>query len=134
EESAELVTLEKQLDSKVIENYLAARKRDLQINLAMLDLVKAGTVNELILLQDDARQFGLHRQDQAVLRSKLKELGLEAKVLIYNGTDEGAASLVSRAVPGKFLYKLRLAVVYSSESSKTVIAPFEDPPLQFTVE
>lgn len=130
----ELTGLEKELGASVIENYLSARKRDLQINLAMLDLVKAGTVNELILLQDDARQFGLHRQDQAVLRNRLKELGLESKVPIYNGTDEGSLSLVSRAVLDKFQYKLRVAVIYSSEKSKSLIAPFEDHPLQFTVE
>ncbi|MEP7339371.1 MAG: DUF4127 family protein, partial [Acidobacteriota bacterium] len=132
--NAELNLLQKKLNPKVIDDYLAARKRDLQINLAMLDLVKAGTVNELILLQDDARQFGLHRQDQAVLRARLKELGLEAKVPIYNGTDEGSLSLVSRAVLDKFQYKLKVAVIYSSEKSKGIINPYEDHPLQFTVE
>jgi len=132
--NAEFNLLQKKLDPKVMDDYLAARRRDLQTNLAMLDLVKAGTINELILLQDDARQFGLHRQDQAALRARLKELGLESKVPIYNGTDEGAASLVSRAVLDKFQYKLKVAVVYSSENSREVIAPFEDHPLQFTVE
>jgi len=131
---AELDQLTKDLPPVVIEDYLAARRRDLQINLAMLDLVKAGTVNELILLQDDARQYGLHRQDQAVLKARLKKLGLESKVPIYNGTDEGSLSLVSRAVLDKFLYKLKVAVIYSSEKSRDVIAPFEDHPLQFTVE
>lgn len=131
---AELDQLTKDLSPAVIEDYLAARKRDLQINLAMLELIKAGTVNELILLQDDAREFGLHRQDQAVLRARLKELNLESKVPIYNGTDEGSLSLVSRAVLDKFQSKLRVAVVYSSEKSKTIINPYEDHPLQFTVE
>lgn len=131
---AELDQLTKELAPSVIDDYLTARKRDLQINLAMLDLVKSGTVNEMILLQDDARQFGLHRQDQSVLRAKLKDLGLESKVPIYNGTDEGSLSLVSRAVLDKFLYKLRVAVIYSSEKSRDVIAPYEDHPLQFTVE
>src|SRR5262249_28655931 len=56
--AAELDRLNRELDPKVIENYLAARKRNLGINLAMLDLVKARVVNEMILLQDDARQFG----------------------------------------------------------------------------
>lgn len=132
--ASELEQLTKDLPSAVIDDYLAARKRDLQINLAMLDMVKSGTVNELILLQDDARQYGLHRQDQAVLRTKRKELGLESKVQVYNGADEGALSLVSRAVLDKFLYKLKVAVVYSSEKSRDVIAPYEDQPLQFTVE
>ena len=132
--AAELEQLTRDLAPPVIEDYLAARKRDLQINLAMLDLAKEGVVNELILLQDDAREFGLHRQDQAVLKARLKELGLEARVPIYNGADEGSLSLVSRAVLDKFRHRLRVAVIYSSEQSKGIIAPYEDHPLQFTVE
>jgi len=116
------------------EDYLAARKRNLQINLAMLDLVKAGVVNEMILLQDDAHASGLHQQDQAALKDRLKQLGIEARVPIYNGADEGAISLVSRAILDKFLHKLRVAVIYSSEKSREVIAPYEDRPLEYTVE
>ena len=132
--SAEFDQINRELDPQVVENYLAARRRNLRINLAMLELVKAGVVNEMILLQDDAREFGLHRQDQAVLKSKLKELGIESRVPIYNGADEGSNSLVSRAILDKFAYKLRVAVVYSSEKSREVIAPFEDHPLEYTVE
>jgi hypothetical protein len=131
---AELDQLSRELGPKVIEEYLAARDRNLRINLAMLDLVKAGVVNEMILLQDDARAFGLHRQDQAALKDRLRQLGLESRVPIYNGADEGSISLVSRAILDKFLYKLRVAVIYSSEKSRDVIAPFEDHPLQYTVE
>jgi hypothetical protein len=116
------------------DDYPAARRRDLQISLAMLDLVRAGTVNELIFLQDGARQSGRRQQDQTALRARLKELGLESKVPIYNGADEGATLLVSRAVLDKFQYKLRVAVVYSSQDSKTLIAPSDDQPLQWTVE
>lgn len=132
--AAELRQLEGQLAPNVIEDYLAARRRNLQLNLSMLDLVRAGTVNELILLQDDARQFGLHRQDQEALRERLRALGLESRVPVYNGADEGAISLVSRAILDKFARKLRVAVLYSSEKSRSVIAPYEDHPLQFTVE
>ena len=121
-------------DPKGAEDHLAARKRNLQINLAMLDLVKAGVVNEMILLQDDARASGLHRQDQAVLKDRLKQLGIEARAPIYNGADEGAISLVSQAILDKFAKKLRVAVIYSSEKSRDVIAPYEDHPLQYTVE
>lgn len=130
----ELDALTAKIPAKVIEDYLAARKRNLELNLALLDLVREGAIDNLIMLQDDARQYGLHRQDQAVLRSKLASLGLEKSVPIYNGADEGSISLVSRAVLDKFGRKLRVSVVYSSEKSRGVIAPYEDHPIQFTVE
>lgn len=131
--AAELEQLTKELAPQVLDDYLAARRRDLQINLAMLDLVKAGVVNELLLLQDDAREYGLHRQDQAALKERLDELELRQRVPIYNGADEGSLSLVSRAILDKFRYQPRIAVIYSSEKSRSLIAPYEDHPLQFTV-
>jgi len=132
--AAELEQVQKRLDQRVIEDYLAARRRDLQINLAVVDLVKEGMVDSLILLQDDARVYGLHRQDQEVLRQRIKDLGLEARVPVYNGTDEGSLSLVSQAVLNKFRQSIKVSVVYSSEKGKQVIAPFEDHSLEFTVE
>lgn len=131
--AAELTGLEKALDPKLIADYRRAHKRDLAINLAMVDLVKEGAVDSLLLLQDDARLYGLHRQSQEVLRAKLKADRLEHLVPIYNGTDEGSLSLISRAILDKFRSKIKVAVIYSAERSRRVIAPFEDHPLEFTL-
>lgn len=130
----ELEELTRQLGPAVLADYLAARQRNLEINLAALALRQSGVIDELILLQDDARAYGLHRQDQAVLRTHLARSGLERSVPIYNGTDEGSLSLVSRAILARERRTIRVAVVYSSEKSREVIAPYEDHPLQFTVE
>ena len=130
----ELTLLKRELDSQVIQDYLAARKRNLQINLAAIDLYREGQIDQLILLQDDARQYGLHRQDQDKLRERLAQLKLDSRIPIYNGADEGSLTLTSRAVLDKYDSKVRVAVEYSSEKSKQVIAPYEDQPLQYTVE
>ncbi len=130
----ELTLLKRELEPQVIQDYLATRRRNLQINLAALDLYREGQIDNLIFLQDDARQYGLHRQDQAKLRERLEQLKLIDRVPIYNGTDQGSLALTSRAILDKYESKVRVAVVYSSEKSKQVIAPFEDQPLQFIVE
>ncbi len=130
----ELEKLKKKLDHKLLDNYLEARHRDLQINLAMIKLYEERVIDNLFFLQDDAREFGLHRHDQVILREKLKGLGFTDEVPIYNGADEGSLSLVSRAVLDKAKQKIKIAVVYSSEKSRKIIAPYEDHPLEFTVE
>lgn len=130
----ELEQLKKKLDRNLINDYMAARRRDLQINLAMIKLYEEHVIDSLIFLQDDAREFGLHRHDQLILHERLKALGFEDEIPIYNGADEGSLSLVSRAVLDKAKQKVKVAVVYSSENSRKVIAPFEDHPLEFTVE
>jgi Protein of unknown function (DUF4127) len=131
---AELEQLKKKLNPQSITNYLEARRRDLQVNLAMIKLYEDRVIDNLIFLQDDAREFGLHRHDQVILREKLKGLGFTDEVPIYNGADEGSLSLVSRAVLDKAKQKIKIAVVYSSEKSRKIIAPYEDHPLEFTVE
>ncbi len=131
---AELDELKKKLNPKLISNYLEARRRDLQVNLAMIKLYEEHVIDSLIFLQDDAREFGLHRHDQFILREKLKGLGFTDEVSIYNGADEGSLSLVSRAVLDKAKQKIKIAVVYSAEKGRKVIAPYEDHPLEFTVE
>ncbi len=131
---AELEQLKTKLDRSVIENYLAARRRNLQVNLAMVKLYEERTIDNLIFLQDDAREYGLHRHDQLILHERLKGRAFEDEVPIYNGADEGSLSLVARAVLDQHKQKIKVAVVYSSEKGRKTIAPYEDHPLEFTVE
>ncbi len=132
--NAELEQLKTKLDRQGIDNYLAARRRNLQVNLAMIKLYEDRVIDNLIFLQDDAREYGLHRHDQLILHERLKARGFADEVPIYNGADEGSLSLVARAVLDKHKQKIKVAVVYSSEKSRKVIAPYEDHPLEFTVE
>ena len=130
----ELEQLKTKLDRKLLDDYLTARRRDLQVNLAMIKLYEERLIDNLIFLQDDAREYGLHRHDQLILHERLKARGFDDEVPIYNGADEGSLSLVARAVLDKHNQKIKVAVVYSSEKGRKVIAPFEDHPLEFTVE
>ena len=132
--ATELAELDKGLEPSIRTDYLASRKRDLAVNLAALDLAKNRIIDALVFLQDDAREYGLHRQDQEVLRRRLKEFNMEQTVPVYNGADEGSLTLVSRAAVEKYKRPIRIATVYSSQSSREVIAPFEDHPLHYTVE
>jgi Protein of unknown function (DUF4127) len=131
---SELTQLKAKLERQVMDDYLTARRRNLQVNLAMVKLYEDRVIENLIFLQDDAREYGLHRHDQLILRERLKARGIDDEVPIYNGADEGSLSLVARAVLDKQKQKIKVAVVYSSEKGRKVIAPYEDHPLEFTVE
>lgn len=131
---SELDLLKTKLNRTLIDDYLTTRRRNLQINLAMVKLYEERVIDNLIFLQDDAREYGLHRHDQLILRERLKARAFEDEVPIYNGADEGSLSLIARAVLDKHKQKIKVAVVYSSEKSRQVIAPYEDHPLEFTVE
>ena len=131
----EFERLGRELPPGAVEDYLAARRRNLEINFAMLDLVKAGAVNELLLLQDDAQPYGLHRLDQARLRERIGALGLtDEQAKLYNGADEGSSVLLSRAALRKHGFTPRVRVVFSSEAGRKAVGIFEDHPIEVSVE
>ncbi|HEX8198793.1 MAG TPA: DUF4127 family protein [Pyrinomonadaceae bacterium] len=131
---SEFERLGREIPPAEIEDYLAVRRRNLQINFALLDLAKAGIVDKLLLLQDDAHRFGLHRRDQQALRERIDKLGLsDEKAALYNGADEGASVLLSRAVLRKADFKPRVRVVYSSEAGRSHLGDFEDQPIETSV-
>jgi hypothetical protein len=101
----------------------------------MLDLARAGLVNELLLLQDDAQPYGLHRRDQALLRDRIRKLKLtDTQAKLYNGADEGSSVLLSRAVMRKFNFVPQVHVVYSSEAGRKAVGGFEDQTIETSVE
>jgi hypothetical protein len=119
----------------VISDYLASRARNLQINFLMLDLTRSGAVNELLLLQDDAQPYGLHRRDQSLLRKRIADLRLsDAQAKLYNGADEGSSVLLSRAVLRKYNFVPQVRVVYSSDAGRKAVGGFEDQTIETSVE
>ncbi|HEX8395930.1 MAG TPA: DUF4127 family protein [Pyrinomonadaceae bacterium] len=131
---SEFERLGREIPPAEIEDYLAVRRRNLQINVAMLDFAKAGIIDKLLLLQDDAHRFGLHRRDQQALRERIDKLGLsDEKAALYNGADEGASVLLSRAILRKANFKPRVRVVYSSEAGRSHLGDFEDQPIETSV-
>lgn len=131
---AEFERLRGEIPPAEIADYLAVRQRNLQVNYKMLDLAKAGVVDKLLLLQDDAHQFGLHRLDQQALRKRINKLDLtDEQVGLYNGADEGASVLLSLAVLRKGSFKPRVRVVYSSEAGRSHLGDFEDQPIETSV-
>jgi hypothetical protein len=130
----EFARLEREIPPAEIEDYMGVRRRNLQVNYAMLDLAKAGIVDRLLLLQDDAHQYGLHRRDQKALLERIAKLNLpDEQAALYNGADEGASVLLSRAVLRKAKFKPRVRVVYSSEAGRSHLGDFEDQPIETSV-
>lgn len=131
----EFQRLEREIPPAEISDYMAVRRRNLEVNFAMLDLAKAGSVDKLLLLQDDAHPYGLHRRDQQALRERISKLGLRdaQEAALYNGADEGSSVLLSRAVLKKAGFKPRVRVVYSSEAGRTHLGDFEDQPIETSV-
>lgn len=119
--------LESQIGATALQRYKDTRARNLEINKQMLSWVSYGYIDELILPQDDANKYGLHRQDREDLKREVDRLDITSQVSIYPGVDETTSVLVARAVNRMFGLTPKFYIDYQNPTAdKEWIAEFED--------
>jgi hypothetical protein len=130
---AEVLKLEQEIPARALENYKLARLRNYNTNLKAIDFVKKGLIDYLILSQDDATPKGVHVVDRENLITEVKRLGLADKITVQPGADEVSMLLLARVLNQHFNHSPKIKAIYSSESLRTKVMPFEDRPLHVTV-
>lgn len=110
-------------------DYLAARKRDLQIQRMLLKMTAGGAFEYLILGQDDARPYGPHVAETQNLRALTAKLHIGGRVYFCEGIDQHANVLVSRALLKKANWTPRVRLVYSDPEGMTKYANYESKPI-----
>lgn len=130
---AETIALEKKIPAEALENYKAARIRDLKINRAAVELVRGKTIDYLILSQDDAKPKGVHVADRENLIALTKKMKLTGRIAVQPGADEVSMLLLARSLTDKYDFHPRIKAVYSSPEAAAAVMPFEDRPLNQTV-
>jgi hypothetical protein len=113
-----------EIPEHILGEYLAARARNHAVNLRMLDWLDEGVFDYLLITQEDAAEFGLHRREQAKLIARVDELDLQNKMSLHPGADEAALTLLAR----HWKTGVQLRVHWSSKEDAARIAPFEDRP------
>jgi len=108
----------------ILEEYLAARARNHAVNLKMLDWLDEGVFDYLLITQEDAAEFGLHRREQASLMERAASLSMQGKMSLHPGADEAALTLLAR----HWDTGVRLRVHWSSLEDSRKVALFEDRP------
>ncbi len=130
----EIARLEKEVPPAALEDYKKARGRNFETNRAGIELVRSGVFDYLILSQDDAKPRGVHVADRERLIGEIKRLRLSEKIAVQPGADEVSMLLLARALNKRFNYSPRIAPIYSSETIRNRVTPFEDRPLHRTVD
>lgn len=117
----------------VLDEYLATRRRDLDVDLFELQLAAEGSVDALILGQDDAGPVGLHLRDIAALRAFVAKWDLGARATIEPGADELAMALVGASLAHQAAFIPRIGVTYSLPRGGERNDPLEFAPIDTTV-
>jgi hypothetical protein len=123
----ELEKVRQEIPPRVLDEYLAARARNHWINARMIDWLGEGVFDYLLITQEDASEFGLHRQEQERLLAHAREvLGttMDEKMSLHPGADEAALTLLAR----HWNTQTRFRVHWSNREDAHRIAPFEDRP------
>ncbi len=133
ESKAETAKLEREIPAEVLIDYKNARLRDLTVNLKAIDFVREGTIDYLILSQDDAKPRGIHVADREKLIAETQKLNLTEKIAVQPGADEVSMLLLARAMNKHYNFSPKIKAIYSSEELSNKAMPFEDRPLRQTV-
>ena len=130
--SYSLNALKKKLPDGQLEKYDFARKRDHDVQMALLQMTR-DTFDYLIVGQDDAQMHGPHVPETKQLIAYSQKLGVEGKVYFCEGVDQNSNILVSRALLKAANWVPRIRVVYSDPYGRSKISAFESKSVQQTV-
>ena len=109
------------IPQEIIDDYLATRKRNFEINKLYLEWQKEGFFETLIFSKDDCAEFGFNVEEA----KELEKLGGKTKT----GADEIPLSLLSRAIEKE----VKVFVEYTEPDYKHLISNYEDVSIEKSV-
>jgi hypothetical protein len=130
----ELEKLLAKVDGKALADYTGRRAFNLKWNCRSLDLVEDGTLELLVIPQDDSAPYGYTAMDQKIVREKISDKLIQNKVLMYPGADEVAMTLLSRVMNDLNGRRPGVYVRYASVKAPYLIPNYEDRSLGETIK
>jgi len=121
------------LAGPALDEYLAVRARNLALDRSLLLATAAGTIDRLVIGQDDAGAVGLHVPELAQLQT-MERLDVPlGRSSIEPGADELGMVLVAHAMARDARWRPRIAVRYTTPSGALVRDPLEFEPIGATI-
>ena len=129
----ELESLRAEIPVEHLADFLKRRARNFAVNQAGLRLLADGTLDWHVITSDDTSQYGLGSKDKALLAQMAQMMQVTPRLLMYAGADEVASVLVARLLNDMHQRRPSYEVRYIVPDGASVIAPFEDVPVEQTV-
>lgn len=125
-EARELEELAARIPGDVLDGYLRARARNHEINLSAVRAVACGSIDFLLLCQEDSHPWGPHRDEQERLLQLIETLGVGERVAICCGTDEAGMLLLARALNTGYGSRPQIVPVYYPDDARSNVPLYED--------
>jgi hypothetical protein len=129
DEIAEWDKLKKEIPSEVYDDYLETRARNHKVNRHMLEFVRNGVLDYLLLPQDDTADYGWNIAEARTLQCIIRRDGLTQRAITYPGADEIGCLLLARCICAQSGFAPKVFPRFSSSSSATLITEYEDRPI-----
>jgi hypothetical protein len=134
-QEARAARLRASIGHATLDAYLATRARDLAADRLLLQLTAGGTIDRLVLGQDDAGPVGLHVPEVALLRALVAaDPVLTQRASIEPGADELGMALVAHAIARHAGWIPRIAVRYSTPEGAAFQDPLEYAPISTAID
>ncbi len=133
EEEATAAHLRGLMGEPLLDAYLQTRARNYGVDRLLLDLTRSGSIDRLVLGQDDAGPVGLHVPEVHSLQSFLGGISGD-RASIEPGADELGMALVANALARDARWTPRIAVHYSTPSGARYQDPLEFAPIASTIQ
>jgi hypothetical protein len=117
----------------VLADVRARRARNLAVLLSLVDLAAGGTLDALLIGQDDAAEYGWTRRDLRDVAAAIQNRNAGARAWVTYGTDELNARLLARVFLSASGTSPGVRVVYSHPENVLAIPRYEGQALEATV-
>ena len=118
--------LRSEISQSVFDDYMKARKRNNAVNASVIQMCAAGYIDSVVLGQDDASKYGIHKKEARTLGELASNLKLGDKFYIFSGADEIDAVLAARLASFFYGCAPSYFVMYPNRETFNWIAPYED--------
>ena len=118
-----LLAMEKRLPEELKSEYAALYEQNLAFNRSLIDLAASGTLQMLILGQDDGFPFGLPNQEKEQLAQYAAQKKAHS-VEVTRGTDEVALSLLGKIISQQRPQAATAEIRYSRPDVPGMIMPY----------
>lgn len=125
---------EKELNSikvpeDILLDYENRRKFNEDINLSVAKFLEDGTIDFLVIPQDDSSEFGYTAISQKRVLDFIKEKQLEFRAYVYPGADEVGSSLLARCLNDYLNRTVKVYAFYASTLGPAITPLYEDRPM-----
>lgn len=134
-EAARAAHLRSLIGDATFNAYLATRGRNVAVDRLLLEMAGDGTIDSLVLGQDDAGRVGLHVREVTWLQSVVaQDPAMAQRAAIEPGADELGMAMVAHAIAREAHWVPHIAVRYSTPNGASFQDPLEFAPISSAID